>query len=63
MKGLAVSASGSVEGYEIFIKYLPQSATETDLQEYFAEAGPIIGDSQPCLSMACVACVTQHRAG
>ena len=47
MQGVAISASGTVEGYEIFIKYLPHTATETGLQEYFAEAGPIVGDTLP----------------
>lgn len=39
----AYSAAGSLEGYEIFVKYLPAETTETSLAEIFAEAGEIIG--------------------
>ena len=41
--GRAVNAAGALEGYEIFLKYLPADATPEALQSYFAEAGPIVG--------------------
>ena len=41
--GLAKSASGHVEGFEIFLKYLPKEATEESLKEFFAEAGEMVG--------------------
>ena len=37
-------AAGHVEGYEIFIKYLPQEATAPELKAWFGEAGEIVGD-------------------
>ena len=37
-------AAGHVEGYEIFIKYLPQEATASELKAWFGEAGEIVGD-------------------
>ena len=37
------SASGHLEGYEIFIKYLPDTAREEPLREFFAPAGEIVG--------------------
>lgn len=42
--GRAVNAAGQLEGYEIFIKYLPDSATEAELKDFFAEAGEIVGE-------------------
>ena len=41
--GLAHSASGAFEGFEIFIKYLPHSTTEPQLSAFFGEAGTIVG--------------------
>ena len=41
----AHSATGELEGFEIFIKNLPSNTTETELSELFAEAGEIIGAS------------------
>ena len=41
--GAAYSASGALEGYEIFIKYLPPDTTEASLLELFQEAGEIVG--------------------
>jgi 16S rRNA (cytosine1402-N4)-methyltransferase len=43
MSGRAVDAAGNLEGYEIFIKYLPQETTEESLREFFAPAGEIVG--------------------
>ena len=43
MSGRAVDAAGHLEGYEIFIKYLPTDATEASLKEFFSAAGPIVG--------------------
>ena len=43
MSGRAVDAAGHLEGYEIFIKYLPTDATEESLKEFFSAAGPIVG--------------------
>ena len=37
-------AAGQVEGYEIFIKYLPQEATGPELRAWFGEAGEIVGE-------------------
>ena len=42
-EGVARNAAGQVEGYEIFIKYLPNSTTEDSLAAFFAEAGPAVG--------------------
>mmetsp|Transcript_21770 Transcript_21770/g.45981 ORF Transcript_21770/g.45981 Transcript_21770/m.45981 type:complete len:556 (-) Transcript_21770:297-1964(-) len=44
MSGEARSATGALEGYEIFIKYLPATATEASLGTFFAEVGPIVGE-------------------
>ena len=41
--GRAVNAAGQLEGYEIFLKYLPAETTEESLRSYFAEAGTIVG--------------------
>ena len=38
-------ATGELEGFEIFIKYLPAITTEDGLSELFAEAGEIVGAS------------------
>ena len=38
-------ATGELEGFEIFIKYLPAVTTEDGLSELFAEAGEIVGAS------------------
>jgi len=43
MAPAAVDAAGHVEGYEIFIKYLPSDTTEEPLRAFFAEAGEIVG--------------------
>ena len=43
MSGIARSATGTLEGYEVFIKYLPGHTTEKELGEYFTEAGPMVG--------------------
>ena len=42
--GLAHSASGAFEGFEIFIKYLPVDTQAKPLREYFAPAGQIVGE-------------------
>ena len=44
--GIAISASGEFEGYEIFIKYLPKTTTEDQLSSFFHECGSIIGEPQ-----------------
>lgn len=41
--GKAYSAAGALEGYEIFVKYLPPDTTEASLAELFKEAGAIVG--------------------
>ena len=41
--GLAKDAAGNVEGYEIFIKYLPYDTQEDDLATFFSECGEIVG--------------------
>lgn len=41
--GLAKDAAGNVEGYEIFIKYLPYDTQEDALAAYFSECGEIVG--------------------
>eukprot|EP00930_Biecheleria_cincta_P085859 TRINITY_DN75226_c0_g1_i1.p1 TRINITY_DN75226_c0_g1~~TRINITY_DN75226_c0_g1_i1.p1 ORF type:complete len:816 (-),score=146.20 TRINITY_DN75226_c0_g1_i1:24-2417(-) len=41
--GLAKNAAGQVEGYEIFIKFLPPETTEETLVSFFSEAGEIVG--------------------
>ena len=41
--GVAKSATGALEGYEIFLKYLPSEATEDSLRSFFADAGEIVG--------------------
>ena len=41
--GLAKDAAGNVEGYEIFIKYLPYDTQEDALASYFSECGDIVG--------------------
>ena len=46
-EGVARNAAGQVEGYEIFIKYLPSSTTEDSLAAFFAEAGPAVGAPPP----------------
>ncbi len=38
-----MNAAGQLEGYEIFLKYLPAETTEESLRSYFAEAGTIVG--------------------
>ena len=43
MSGVAKNAAGHVEGFEIFIKYLPHTTTEESLTAFFAEAGPMVG--------------------
>ena len=43
MSGVAKNAAGHVEGYEIFIKYLPSSTTEDSIAKFFSEAGPMVG--------------------
>ena len=49
MAGRAVDAAGALEGWEIFIKYLPAEATGEKLRDFFATAGPMVG--QPRLMM------------
>lgn len=44
--GRAVDAAGNLEGYEIFLKYLPTETTEADLRAFFAPAGEIVGDAR-----------------
>ena len=44
MAGRAVDAAGKLEGYEIFIKYLPVDTQAKPLREYFAPAGQIVGE-------------------
>ena len=39
-------AAGHVEGYEIFIKYLPAETTAPELRKWFAEAGEIVGEAR-----------------
>ena len=34
------------DDYEIFIKFLPQSATEREVKDFFADCGPIVGDAR-----------------
>jgi hypothetical protein len=41
--GKALNAAGQVEGYEIFIKYLPTDTKEESLRAFFADAGEIVG--------------------
>ena len=44
MSGIAKDAAGKVEGYEVFLKYLPESAKPEELKAYFASAGEIVGE-------------------
>ena len=43
VEGLARDAAGNVEGYEIFIKYLPYDTEEDSLADFFSECGAIVG--------------------
>lgn len=43
VEGLARDAAGNVEGYEIFIKYLPYDTQEDSLADFFSECGTIVG--------------------
>jgi 16S rRNA (cytosine1402-N4)-methyltransferase len=38
------SSNFNVQGNEIYIKYLPTTATEKDVADFFAEAGEIVGE-------------------
>ncbi|CAE7407119.1 rsmH [Symbiodinium microadriaticum] len=42
--GLAKNAAGQVEGFEIFIKFLPPSASAASLKEFFGEVRPEVGE-------------------
>ena len=42
--GRAVNAAGELEGYEVFLKFLPADATEAALKTFFADAGKIVGE-------------------
>jgi len=40
-------AQGSIqEGYEVFLKYLPHSASEEEVTNYFADCGAIVGQAR-----------------
>ena len=39
-------AAGHVEGWEPFIKYLPQETTAPELKTWFGEAGEIVGEAR-----------------
>eukprot|EP00438_Fugacium_kawagutii_P016870 Skav219702 [mRNA] locus=scaffold817:335349:336381:- [translate_table: standard] len=54
--GLAKNAAGQVEGYEIFIKFLPPSATAEGLRSFFSEAGPIVGEPRIMLDSRTGSC-------
>lgn len=56
MAGLAKNAAGQVEGYEIFIKFLPPSATGDTLKAFFSEAGPIVGEPRIMLDSRTGSC-------
>ncbi|KAL1511295.1 hypothetical protein AB1Y20_006100 [Prymnesium parvum] len=39
-------AAGHLEGYEVFIKYLPADTTADDLKRFFSAAGEVVGDAR-----------------
>ena len=41
--GKAFNAAGQLEGFEVFIKYLPPQTTEESLRAFFEEAGEMVG--------------------
>ena len=46
MSGVAKDAAGHVEGFEIFIKYLPPETTEQNLRDFFSTAGDVVGEAR-----------------
>ena len=42
--GIAKDAAGNVEGYEVFLKYLPDTTQPAELKSFFAPAGEIVGE-------------------
>eukprot|EP00929_Paragymnodinium_shiwhaense_P048690 TRINITY_DN24587_c0_g1_i1.p1 TRINITY_DN24587_c0_g1~~TRINITY_DN24587_c0_g1_i1.p1 ORF type:complete len:786 (-),score=191.56 TRINITY_DN24587_c0_g1_i1:181-2538(-) len=44
MVSLMKNAAGQVEGYEVFIQYLPPETTASSLKGFFSEVGNIVGD-------------------
>ena len=42
--GVAKDAAGKVEGYEIFIKYLPDTTKPDELKRFFSPAGEVVGE-------------------
>ena len=54
-------AAGHMEGYEIFINYLPQEATAPELKAWFGEAGEIVGDVRLMTNPATGKCKQGHR--
>lgn len=41
--GKAFNAAGQLEGFEVFIKYLPPQTTEESLRAFFEDAGEMVG--------------------